>query len=175
LAYRALYSKKRSLINDATNENEERKRPGVARLYRNDQISVSWEPGLCIHVGECFRRLPQVFQPETRPWIKVEAAEADQIAQVVISTTGALHFERLDGGAQESRDEKTTIQARVNGPLFVRGNVRILGPGSHLIREDTRLALCRCGHSANKPFYDGTHRRIRSRSEVQTDPPMEGE
>jgi CDGSH-type Zn-finger protein len=29
-----------------------------------------------------------------------------------------------------------------------------------MIREDTRVALCRCGGSANKPFCDGTHRRI---------------
>src|SRR5574340_68512 len=138
---------------DETYENEERKRPGVARLYRNEQISVAWEPRLCIHVGECFRQLPQVFQPESRPWIKVEAASADEIARVVmLCPTGALHFERLDGGEEEPQPEETTIQARVNGPLFVRGKVRITGPGGHLIREDTRLALCRCGASANKPF-----------------------
>jgi CDGSH-type Zn-finger protein len=33
-------------------------------------------------------------------------------------------------------------------------------PTGRLIREDTRLALCRCGASANKPFCDGSHRRI---------------
>jgi len=29
-----------------------------------------------------------------------------------------------------------------------------------VLREDTRVALCRCGHSENKPFCDGTHRKI---------------
>jgi hypothetical protein len=112
-------------------------------------------------VGNCFRGLPEVFQPQDRPWVKVDAATADEIARVVMTCpTGALHFERLDGGVQEQGDEQTTINARPNGPLFVRGNVRIEGPGGHLIREDTRLALCRCGHSENKPFCDGTHRRI---------------
>ena len=27
-------------------------------------------------------------------------------------------------------------------------------------RQDTRVALCRCGASANKPFCDGSHRRV---------------
>jgi CDGSH-type Zn-finger protein len=38
--------------------------------------------------------------------------------------------------------------------------VRILDADGQLIREDTRLALCRCGGSENKPFCDGSHRRI---------------
>ena len=86
------------------NENEERRRPGVERVYRNrnGEIAVLWEPKLCIHAGYCFRGLPEVFQPESRPWVKVDAATADKIAEVVMTCpTGALHFERLDGGPQE--------------------------------------------------------------------------
>ena len=79
---------------------------------------------------------------------------------VMTCPTGALHFERLDGGSQEPQPTETTIDARPNGPLYVRGNLRITGPGGRLIREDTRLALCRCGHSENKPFCDGSHRRV---------------
>ncbi len=45
----------------------------------------------------------------------------------------------------------------------------IEGPGGHVIREDTRMALCRCGQSNNKPFCDGTHRQIGFR----TNPPSE--
>ncbi len=142
-------------------QNEERKRPGVERVYRNDRIAISWEPKLCIHAGNCFRGLPAVFQPQSRPWVKVEAAPADQIAEAVMTCpTGALHFERLDGGPPEPQPEETTINVRSNGPLYVRGQVRIVGSGGHLIREDTRVALCRCGHSENKPFCDGSHRRV---------------
>lgn len=147
--------------NEPINENEERRRPGVERVYRNEQIAVFWEPKLCIHAGYCFRGSPDVFQPESRPWVKVNAASADQIAETVMTCpTGALHYERLDGGPQEPEPEETTIQARPNGPLYVRGKLRITGPGNQLIREDTRVALCRCGHSENKPFCDGSHRRV---------------
>ena len=153
-------------------EHEERRQPGVERVYQNRQIAVSWEPKLCIHAGYCFRGLPEVFQPESRPWVKIDAATAEKIAEVVMTCpTGALHFERLDGGPQEPQPEETTIDARPNGPLYVRGHIRITGPGSRLIREDTRLALCRCGQSGNKPFCDGSHRRVGFRTTGPDNPP----
>jgi uncharacterized Fe-S cluster protein YjdI len=138
---------------ESDKENQGRKHPDAEREYRNHEIVVYWEPKLCIHVGYCFRSLPLVFQPQIRPWVLVDAGEADDIARVVMTCpTGALHFERLDSGAQEPQLEETSIDLRPNGPLYVRGKIRITGPGGHLIREDTRLALCRCGHSENKPF-----------------------
>lgn len=160
------------MTDESYNENEERKRPGVERVYRNDQIAVSWEPKLCIHAGNCYRGLPEVFKPQSRPWISVDAASADEIAEVVMTCpTGALHFERLDDGPQEPQPDETTIDARPNGPLYVRGHVRITGPGGRLIREDTRVALCRCGHSENKPFCDGSHRRVGFRTTQQREGP----
>lgn len=147
--------------NGAEEENTERKRPGAERVYRNEKIEVLWEPGLCIHVGNCFRGLPEVFQPQSRPWIKVDAAMPDEIAEVVMTCpTGALHFRRLDGGPQEPQPEETVVNVRPNGPLYLRGRIRIEGSGGRLIREDTRVALCRCGRSQNKPFCDGSHRQV---------------
>ena len=52
------------------------------------------------------------------------------------------------------------MQPRTNGPLFVRGKVQIVDAQGDVIREDTRIALCRCGQSANKPFCDGTHQAV---------------
>jgi CDGSH-type Zn-finger protein/uncharacterized Fe-S cluster protein YjdI len=153
------------------NENEARRQPNVERVYRNSAIAVLWEPKLCIHAGYCFRGLPEVFQPESRPWVKINEATADKIAEIVMTCpTGALHFERLDGGPQEPQTEQTTVNLRPNGPLYMRGKIRITGSGGQLIREDTRLALCRCGHSENKPFCDGSHRRVGFR----TTKPSEG-
>ena len=146
-------------------EEEARKQRGVSRLYRNERIAVTWQPKLCIHAGYCFGGLPEVFQPQNRPWVLIDAASEDKIAEVVMTCpTGALHFERLDGGPQEPQGGEITIKAQTNGPLYVRGHVKIVGPGNRLIREDTRVALCRCGHSGNKPFCDGTHRLIGFRS-----------
>ena len=134
---------------------------GPTRTYANDAIEVHWEPRLCIHVQNCVRKLPQVFKADERPWIVVDGADTDAIAATVEACpTGALHYRRLDGGAQEQASDELTVEPRPNGPLFVRGHVRIVGDDGAVVREDTRVALCRCGASGNKPFCDGSHRRI---------------
>jgi uncharacterized Fe-S cluster protein YjdI len=134
---------------------------GGSRTYAGEAIEVQWEPRFCIHVQSCVRNLPQVFKADGRPWIVVEGADADAIAATVEKCpTGALHYRRLDGGPQEQAPAETVVDPRPDGPLFLRGRLRIVGPDGDLVRDDSRVALCRCGGSANKPFCDGTHRRI---------------
>ena len=137
--------------------------PAPKRVYRSETIAVYWNPAVCIHTGRCVSGLPSVFQPGTRPWVKVDAATADEIAEVITRCpTGALHFERLDGGAQETPEAEVTISPQPNGPLYVRGQARVVGVDGALVCEDTRMALCRCGLSDNKPFCDGSHQRAGS-------------
>ena len=134
---------------------------GPTRTYVGEAIEVHWEPRLCIHAKNCVRSLPNVFRADERPWVVADGADADSVAAAVESCpTGALHYHRLDGGPDEEADQETTVEPRPNGPLFVRGRLRVLSADGDVIREDTRAALCRCGASANKPFCDGSHRRI---------------
>jgi uncharacterized Fe-S cluster protein YjdI/CDGSH-type Zn-finger protein len=133
----------------------------VERVYANDRIEVSWEPAFCIHAAECLRGLPAVFDNQRRPWITVDSGSAADISEVIQRCpTGALHFRRLDSGPQEPVPEETTVIERPNGPLYLRGKIRIFAQDHTSLREDTRVALCRCGASANKPFCDGSHRRV---------------
>jgi len=142
-------------------EEEARKQPNVAKEYRNDEIVVYWEPSLCIHSANCLVMNPRVFDSMRRPWIDLSEADADDVADAVMTCpSGALHFKRLDGGAEEETDGTTRLYARRDGPIWVRGAVRIVDHEGTVIREDTRVALCRCGQSANKPFCDNTHKKI---------------
>ena len=141
--------------------NQPRYSRSTARVYGNDRIEVTWEPMFCIHSAECIRGAPTVFDSKRRPWIEIDNASADTIADVVRRCpTGALHFRRLDDGAQEQTPSETTIEEQPNGPLYVRGDVRIVGQDGELLRADTRVSLCRCGASSNKPFCDGSHRMV---------------
>jgi uncharacterized Fe-S cluster protein YjdI/CDGSH-type Zn-finger protein len=139
----------------------EEKERGPRREYRTDQIAVQWEPEYCIHSANCIRSLPEVFIPTDRPWVHVDRATADAVAEAIMRCpTGALHFRRLDGQPQEPVPEATTIRPVPNGPLFVRGNIEIRGENGDVFRHDTRMALCHCGKSRHKPFCDNTHRLV---------------
>ena len=133
----------------------------MAREYSNDRIVVTWEPELCIHTGNCVDGAPQSFDRDARPWINVEGADADHIAQVVARCpSGALHVRRLDGGSEETPDDPPTVRATRDGPLHVRGAIELRDEAGGVIRRDVRLSLCRCGASAKKPFCDNTHLRV---------------
>ncbi len=134
----------------------------MPREYRSSSIIVTFEPRFCIHAARCLTNLPDVFDVDMKPWIQPQNAPADRVAEVVMTCpTGALHFRRLDDGQEEKPDPQTTVEIRPAGPLFLRGNVQIKDASGNVIRQDTRVALCRCGYSANKPFCDGSHRAVR--------------
>jgi CDGSH-type Zn-finger protein/uncharacterized Fe-S cluster protein YjdI len=128
-------------------------------VFEGKGIRVTWSKARCIHSAECIRGLPLVFQPGGRPWVKPEAGTAQKIAEVIERCpTGALHYERLDGGSAEAAATANTVTPQPDGPLFVRGQVEIMDAEGNLILRDTRVALCRCGGTSNKPFCDGSHR-----------------
>jgi uncharacterized Fe-S cluster protein YjdI len=58
------------------------------RVYRNERIAVHWNPSRCVHSERCMRGLPQVFQPDARPWVQVDEATADEIAAQASSRAG---------------------------------------------------------------------------------------
>ncbi len=55
---------------------------------------------------------------------------------------------------------ETLVQALKNGPLLVNGPFRLKdAEGKSIETKSEAVALCRCGHSANKPFCDGAHQK----------------
>lgn len=53
-----------------------------------------------------------------------------------------------------------TIDIIKNGPLIVKGEVELRDSDGKAYPAETRMALCRCGASTEKPFCDGAHSRI---------------
>lgn len=132
------------------------------KTYASESIAVRFEPRRCIHAAECVFALPLVFDPERKPWIEPGSAGADAIAQVVTRCpTGALHFDRLDGGPAETPDAVNEVRVTRNGPLYLRGQIEVRAADGSVVAGDVRMALCRCGATRNAPFCDNSHRAIR--------------
>lgn len=54
-----------------------------------------------------------------------------------------------------------------NGPLEVKGDVRVNASDGTEIKSADSVYLCRCGASGNKPFCDGSHKKIGFESTVE--------
>ncbi len=128
------------------------------RGYDGDGIRVTFEASRCIHSAQCVRRLPSVFDIDRRPWIDPNGAPADETAEVVLGCpSGALSYERLDGGNDESADPVNNLTVTADGPVLAQGDIEIVDGERRLVARETRVAFCRCGASSNKPYCDGSH------------------
>lgn len=122
------------------------------RSYPGTDIEISFDMARCIHARNCYLGLPQVFDPSRRPWVSPDAAPVEEIAAMIRTCpSGALTFRRMDGGGEEQPKPINRVRVQENGPVELSGDLRIGG------ERVTRMTLCRCGQSANKPFCDYAH------------------
>ena len=122
------------------------------KTFTGREIDVTWDGALCIHIGECGRSKGDLFVGGRDPWCQPDLVQIGNVTNVVERCpTGALTYQRKDGGPEEAAPAENTVMVVYNGPLYVRGDAEIDG------RKMYRAALCRCGDSKNKPFCDNSH------------------
>jgi len=127
--------------------------------YQKGATTVVWEPGKCIHSEKCWRGLIEVFNPKKKPWINVDGSSEERIIeQVNQCPSGALSIQTNSNIV--NNDAVTTINAVMNGPLLVSPPVKVTYPDGSERLEERPLAFCRCGHSSNKPYCDGSHKKM---------------
>lgn len=125
------------------------------KKYAGKEIDVEFSGARCIHAAECVHGLPEVFNPDAKPWIKPDGGNAGEIAKAIAHCpSGALRY-KLKSGPEEKADAAPTGQVTVNGPVYLRGEMDLGGT------KEKRVALCRCGASHNKPYCDNSHEEIR--------------
>jgi CDGSH-type Zn-finger protein len=63
----------------------------------------------------------------------------------------------------------TKITPTNNGPLRIEGDFEIVDTNGKAfgLGGRTAISLCRCGHSNNKPFCDGSHAKVGFQSVVE--------
>jgi CDGSH-type Zn-finger protein/uncharacterized Fe-S cluster protein YjdI len=127
----------------------------MAGEYKGEKITIRFDGGVCIHSRNCVLGQPKVFQANVEgPWINPDKGTVEDVIAVARSCpSGAITYERHDGGDDERAPDVNVIRVLENGPLSVTADLHIAGE-----EPRTRATLCRCGDSKNKPFCDGTHK-----------------
>ena len=133
----------------------------IIKEYSNGSFTIVWKPGICIHAEICAKTLPQVYNPDVRPWIKAENASTSELTgQIDQCPSGALSYYVKGEENFQTEAEVTKVEVRPNGPLLVTGTLNVTNADGNTEVKTKKTAFCRCGASGNKPYCDGTHNKI---------------
>ena len=123
---------------------------------RGEKVTIHFEARRCIHSRHCVLGRPDVFVPNAKgEWIHPDSATPEEVAAIAANCpSGAITYERSDGGPAEPPPMVNTVRVRENGPLAFHAQ--------HTIDDEVRLrsTLCRCGASKHKPYCDGSHTAV---------------
>jgi CDGSH-type Zn-finger protein/truncated hemoglobin YjbI len=141
--------------------------PDHRDTYVGQQVTILDNRGICQHSGYCSDRLATVFRVGKEPFVAPSGGRMDEIIRAVRDCpSGALSY-AIDG--VEARGEvdyhhkrPPAIEVSKDGPYRITGDLPLAdGEGADERRNHgssrEHYALCRCGHSQNKPFCSGMH------------------
>jgi CDGSH-type Zn-finger protein/uncharacterized Fe-S cluster protein YjdI len=128
-------------------------KPGDPNVAHTKDITVRFDTTRCIHSRHCVLEAPKVFRANTPGrWIHPEAATMEHLVRVAQNCpSGAITYDRHDGGPAERAPDVNVVRVRENGPYAVSAAVAMNDATL------TRATLCRCGQSKNKPYCDNSH------------------
>lgn len=136
--------------------------------YTNGEVTVIWQPNLCIHSAICAKGLPGVFNPQRRPWVDMSQSDMQTIIeQVRKCPSGALSYILNETNTSNMENKIVSEAANIikvevapNGPYLIKTECVIVHSDGKEETKTGTVALCRCGASANKPYCDGQHKKV---------------
>ena len=150
-----------------TDAKDPKRVPDRRDIYDGQQITIYDNRGICQHSGFCTDRLATVFHTGTEPFVTPSGGRMDEIIRAVRDCpSGALSY-AIDGTEARGQADwggtrEPAIEITKDGPYRITGGIPLLGAdGAPEPRaagsSPEHYALCRCGHSQNKPFCSGMH------------------
>ena len=156
-----------SHVNGFSDNKDPKRVPDRRDTYDGQQLTIFDNRGICQHSGRCTDRLATVFRTGAEPFVAPSGGRMDEIIRAVRNCpSGALSY-AIDGSEARAQADWTgtrqpAIEVTKDGPYRITGGIPLTDPaGNPEPRADgsslEHYALCRCGHSQNKPFCSGMH------------------
>jgi CDGSH-type Zn-finger protein/uncharacterized Fe-S cluster protein YjdI len=130
----------------------------TVEVVKGKAVTILFNAQRCIHSRHCVLDAPSVFKANTPgQWIDPDAVSVEALVAVAQSCpSGAIRYQRQDGGVDEVAPAVNQLRIRENGPYAIHAALTLVLSAAG--RPDGfRATLCRCGASANKPWCDGSH------------------
>jgi CDGSH-type Zn-finger protein/truncated hemoglobin YjbI len=149
-----------------TDEKDPNRVPDRRETYAGVQLTVFDNRGICQHSGFCSDRLASVFHTEGT-FVTPSGGRMDEIIRAVRDCpSGALSYaiDGIEARAQVDWDDtrEPAIEVSKDGPYRITGGIALTDADGEAVARAAgssleHYALCRCGHSQNKPFCSGMH------------------
>ncbi len=125
--------------------------------HQGRKITIHDNRGVCSHAGFCTDRLKEVFRTGVEPWIDPDGAAVEKIVETIrMCPSGALSY-TIEEERHTEFEKHPSLQLAEDGPISVKGGIRLVDVDTGQGASDEHYTLCRCGGSKNKPFCDGSH------------------
>ncbi len=149
-----------------TDKKDPKRVPDKRDAYDGVQLTVFDNRGICQHSGLCTDRLATVFHTDGA-FVTASGGRMDEIIRAVRDCpSGALSY-ALDGAEARTQVDwenvrEPMIEVSKDGPYRITGGIPLTDRHGHAVKRAAgssleHYALCRCGHSQNKPFCSGMH------------------
>jgi len=133
--------------------------PGATRrkIYPGHGMTMTDDESLCAGYGFCdshggvWREIAKSADPNVKARLE---------RQIANCPSGRLQYSLEHSSAPVEKHYDPTIAMIPDGPLWVLGGVPVETTDGFTYEVRNRQLLCRCGASQNKPFCDGSHRRV---------------
>lgn len=133
-----------------------------ARIFEGPGIDLM-DDGRCAVARFCHEKHGSVWQLVKKS--DNEECKKEAIRGAVNCPTGRLvavekNGKRIEPEYEPSIEILQDSEKGVSGPFYVKGNVPIVSSDGEAYEIRNRVGLCRCGHSKDTPFCDGSHIKI---------------
>jgi CDGSH-type Zn-finger protein len=152
---------------DATHEREPfdgtekaDRRPSAVRRFpfEGEGIVMTDDAGFCTHAGFCGDRFQKVWDLIDQT---ADPAVLERLKGMIEKCPGGRLAYSIPPDPEDVEPEfEPSIGVEPGGPLWVRGRIPVVSEDGAEWEVRNRVTLCRCGHSRNKPFCDGTHKEV---------------
>lgn len=122
-------------------------------LQLRDARRLCAEARFCDRAGGLWNLVERCDDPETRALAVEEAQLCPSGRYVACDAAGTPMEPELEPSIALVEDPSLGV----SGPLWVRGGIEVIDGAGSPYEVRNRVTLCRCGHSGNKPFCDGSH------------------
>jgi len=131
-----------------------------AKVFDGPTLRVSDNPDYCANSrfcdghGSVWKLVLRSDDPQTAEYVLHETHHCPSGRLLAWDVASGVPLEALDAPELGLIEDPSSHSS---GPLWVRGGIAIQSADGSVYEIRNRVTLCRCGHSQNKPFCDGSH------------------